>query len=139
MDINEKNNGNDTNVGSIENSIEEDIKLLREMKNNCLNRFEYYTDPKAREKAEAIERILSDYKRTLKKNEKLKEELETEQNERLLCYIREKQMIPVQKIKDKIEELKEKSGGNVFHIQQTINAEIRLLKELIEESAEKIK
>ena len=52
-----------------ENSIEEDIKLLREMKNNCLNRFEYYTDPKAREKAEAIEHILSDYKRVLKENE----------------------------------------------------------------------
>ena len=31
--------------------------------------------------------------------------METEQNERLLCHIREKQMIPVQKIKDKIEEL----------------------------------
>ena len=82
----------------------------------------------------SLEHILSDYKRTFKKNEELKEELEKEQNERLLCYIRERQMIPVQKIKDKIEELKEKSGGNVFHIQQTINAEIRLLKELIEES-----
>ena len=46
-----------------ENSIKEDIKLLREMKNNCLNGFEYYTDPKAREKAEAIKHILSDYKR----------------------------------------------------------------------------
>ena len=45
-------------------------------------------------------------------------------------------MIPDQKIKDKIEELKEKSGGNVFHIQQTINAEIRLLKELLEEREE---
>ena len=84
----------------------------------------------------SLEHILSDYKRTLKKNEELKEELETEQNERLLCYIRERQMIPVQKIKDKIEELKEKSGGNVFHIQQTINAEIRLLKELLEERVE---
>ena len=84
----------------------------------------------------SLEHILSDYKRTLKKNEELKEELETEQNERLLCYIREMQMIPVQKIKDKIEELKEKSGGNVFHIQQTINAEIRLLKELLEEREE---
>lgn len=40
-----------------------------------------------------------------KENEELKEELETEQNERLLCHIREKQMIPVQKIKDKIEKL----------------------------------
>ena len=54
-----------------ENSIKEDIKLLREMKNNCLNRFEYYTDPKAREKAEAIEHILSDYKRLRKENEEL--------------------------------------------------------------------
>lgn len=36
------------------------------------------------------------------------------------------------KIKGKIEELKSKSGGNVFHIQQTINAEIRLLQELLE-------
>ena len=56
----------------MENSIKEDIKLLREMKNNCLNRFEYYTDPKAREKAEAIEHILSDYKRVLKENEELR-------------------------------------------------------------------
>ena len=30
----------------------------------------------------SLEHILSDYKRTLKKNEELKEELETEQNER---------------------------------------------------------
>lgn len=59
-----------------ENSIKEDIKLLREMKNNCLNGFEYYTDPKAREKAEAIEHILSDYKRVLKENEILKKEKE---------------------------------------------------------------
>ena len=58
----------------MENSIKEDIKLLREMKNNCLNRFEYYTDPKAREKAEAIEHILSDYKRVLKENKELKQD-----------------------------------------------------------------
>ena len=31
MDINEKNNGNDTNVGSIENSIEEDIKIVENL------------------------------------------------------------------------------------------------------------
>lgn len=41
--------------------------------------------------------------------------------------------ISIQKVKDKIEELKSKSGGNVFHIQQTINAEVRLLQELLEE------
>lgn len=39
-------------------------------------------------------------------------------------------------INDKIEELKNKSGGNVFHIQQTINAEIRLLQDLLEEKGE---
>lgn len=39
-------------------------------------------------------------------------------------------------INDKIEELKNKSGGNVFHIQQTINAEIRLLQKLLEEKGE---
>ena len=36
------------------------------------------------------------------------------------------------KIREKIEELKSKSGGKVFHIQQTINAEMRLLEELLE-------
>ena len=40
--------------------------------------------------------------------------------------------IPVSLVEEKIEELKNKSGGNVFHIQQTINAEIRLLQELLE-------
>ena len=41
-----------------------------------------------------------------------------------------------ERAQEKIEEIKEKSGGNVFHIQQTINAEIRLLKELLEERVE---
>lgn len=36
-------------------------------------------------------------------------------------------------IREKIKELKNKSGGNVFHIQQTINAEIRLLEEILKE------
>ena len=36
------------------------------------------------------------------------------------------------KINAKIEELQNKSGGNLFHIQQTINAEIRLLQSLLE-------
>lgn len=37
------------------------------------------------------------------------------------------------KIRKRIEELKNKSGGNVFHIQQTINAEIILLEEILKE------
>lgn len=102
------------------NSIKEDIKLLREMKNNCLNGFEYYTDPKAREKAEAIEHILSDYKRILKENEYMHNELDKQQT-KINKYAKENEElkadnyelnnritdllenIPVQKVKDKIE------------------------------------
>ena len=40
--------------------------------------------------------------------------------------------IPKKKIEDEIEILKAQCGGNVFHIQQTLNAEIRLLQELLE-------
>ena len=124
----------------MEENSEEDIKNIEEIielsKEEIDAKDENITAILDIEDLISLEHILSDYKRTLKKNEELKEELETEQNERLLCYIREMQMIPVQKIKDKIEELKEKSGGNVFHIQQTINAEIRLLKELLEERVE---
>ena len=41
--------------------------------------------------------------------------------------------IPKKKIKNEIEILKAQCGGNVFHIQQTLNAEIRLLQELLED------
>ena len=90
-----------------------------------------------------VDVILSDYKRVLKENEELKA-LDLS-NSKMIANMstrhfhdREKirNSIPKQKIKDKIEELKGKSGGNVFHIQQTINAEIRLLKELLKESEE---
>lgn len=38
----------------------------------------------------------------------------------------------INKMKDKKAELENQSGGNVFHIQQTLNAEIRLLQELLD-------
>lgn len=57
-----------------ENSIEEDIVLLKEMQQNCLTKKEY-KDSKANKKAKAIEHILSDYKRVLKDNEELKNEI----------------------------------------------------------------
>lgn len=165
----------------MKNSIEEDIILLKDFTEGNFKRdklenykgsykmgYFYYKDTQ-----QAIEHILSDYKRLLKANEELKsdnleyqriqdifdkrtyrkkylEERRKEepnllypdadeiyrryyelQKENQLIY---ENYISKQIIKDKIEELKEKSGGNVFHIQQTINAEIRLLKELIEES-----
>ena len=37
---------------------EEEVKLLKEMQNNCKNESNYYTDPKAESKAKAIESAL---------------------------------------------------------------------------------
>lgn len=71
-DINEKNNnGNDTNVGSIGNSIEEDIARIAKLITTKFNN-DYSIDNKDKE---AIEHILSDYKRVLKENEDLKNEV----------------------------------------------------------------
>ena len=93
----------------------------------------------------SLKHILLDYKRVLeinkvllKKNEKLKEELETEQNERLLCYIREKQMIPVQKIKGKIEDLKMSGGSDGKDNTENTARELAIeaLQDILEESEE---
>lgn len=75
----ENSDGNDTNVGSIGNSIEEDIKILEEFKTNgySILLMKYGDRIKTNFKlAKAIEHILSDYKRVLKENEILKEEKE---------------------------------------------------------------
>ena len=79
-DINEKNNnGNDINVGSIGNSIEEDIKILEEMINE--EKYVYKRNRRGNKEIrfevgsnyfKALEHILSDYKRVLKENEELK-------------------------------------------------------------------
>lgn len=42
--------------------------------------------------------------------------------------------IPKEVIEKKIEELKNKSGGNTYHVQSTINSNINLLQELLEEN-----
>ena len=124
-----------------ENSIKEDIKLLREMKNNCLNGFEYYTDPKAREKAEAIEHILSDYKRVLKENEKLKYKYNKALSDVIAGVDLDNTYISKQKVKDKIEELekayensKDENGESIYYYPDYA---INILQELIEESEEK--
>lgn len=71
--------GSDTDVGSIGNSIEEDIKILEEFKTNgySILLMKYGDRIKTNFKlAKAIEHILSNYKRVLKENEILKEEKE---------------------------------------------------------------
>lgn len=79
----ENSDGNDTNVGSIGNSIEEDIKILEKFKNDEMQRDKLERDVrcggwkigdiyKCLELDNAIDNILSDYKRVLKENEELK-------------------------------------------------------------------
>ena len=50
--------------------------------------------------------------------------------QRVLHYIKE-ESISKTVVEEKIKQLKEQSGGNVFHIQQTINSNIRLLQEIL--------
>ena len=96
----------------MENSIEEDIKILEEFKTNgySILLIKYGDRIKTNFKLEkAIEHLLSDYKKLQKENEELEEinnELEAEKNEAIRRYNFE--TIPIQKVKDKIEELKKK-------------------------------
>lgn len=86
----ENSDGNDTNVGSIGNSIEEDIKILEEFKTNgySILLMKYGDRIKTNFKlAKAIENILSAYKRVLKENEK-KDEL-IEKNKKI--FVKRKQ------------------------------------------------
>lgn len=75
-DINEENNnGNDTNVGSIGNSIEDIARIAKLITTKFNN--DYSIDNKDKE---AIEHILSDYKRVLEMNKILLKENEQLKN-----------------------------------------------------------
>lgn len=67
----ENNNGNNTNVGSIENSIEEAIERLEYIDRtySCNNYYSIWD-------LKCIEILLSNYKRVLKENEKKDELIE---------------------------------------------------------------
>lgn len=80
----ENSDGNDTNVGSIGNSIEEDIKILEsiiKINNDYLKGIENQTINQ--KEIKAIEHILSDYKRVLKENEIYKKNSEIMSKENL--------------------------------------------------------
>lgn len=75
----ENNNGNDTNVGSMKNSIEEDVKMVEDFIDVVSVFLPKYSTKKVEkiideESYIAIKHILSDYKRALKENEELKQE-----------------------------------------------------------------
>lgn len=115
-----------------ENSIEKDIHLLE----SYAGMTHKMTDNQGRPKLDqAIEHILSDYKRVLKENEELEEinnELEAEKNEAIRRYNFE--TIPKQKVKDKIEELEDEKNYyfSQYRIEE-LNDKIEGLQELLEE------
>ena len=120
-----------------ENSREEDVKILEEMIENANIENMDMND------CFGGEHILLDYKRVLKENEKLKA-LDSS-NSKMIANMskrhfqdREKirNSIPIQKVKDKIEELKEKEQGikeNEWLLCSSINhMKIQVLQELLE-------
>ncbi len=159
----ENSDGNDTNVGSIGNSIEEDIKILEsiiKINNDYLKGIENQTINQ--KEIKAIEHILSDYKRVLKENEELKaknkilEELLQGNLYELYKYYRELassyqgNCIPAQKVKDKIEKYKNmcissvdgyenyfKDNYDELIFRRIEQLEKELLDEFIDESNEK--
>lgn len=90
----------------MENSIEEDIKILEELRianENCIKNAKNKDNPFVTiwgKQNRALEHILSDYKRVLKENEEYSKQLD-------LDYV-DKNYISKKKIEDIIEELKRK-------------------------------
>lgn len=134
------------------NSIEEDIELLQD-ETSSLGLF--FKCKGSEEYKIALEHILSDYKRVLKENEELKEIYRSEKkmkNEYVKLYqdlLLKENVIPIQKIKDKIEKILNNKeyrivfeGNAEFPDDATIiNAQkyikLEKMQELIEESEEK--
>lgn len=159
----ENNNGSDINVGSIGNSIEEDIKQVKDlMKELKEERGDIQISRIQHKLRLSINNILSDYKRVLKENEELLElkvsasahnrilELEKDNKELKEAYKSEKKMkneyvklyqdlllqenvIPIQKVKDKIEEIDEsiKREENERVLIQ-LHKQRKILQELLE-------
>lgn len=119
-----------------ENSIEEDIKDIEKYISFTSKRenFSHDTDWNwNKDLANKIEHILSDYKRVLKENEELKK-FHIQDNKHLDFIMQHS--IPVQKVKDKIEEYKNmlKTCNKAKDIDRikAINERILELQELLE-------
>lgn len=122
----------------MENSREEDIKILEELRTHgyAMLLMKYEDRIKTNRKIDqAIEHILQDYKRVLKENEELKI-LEDDIQDKRIVYIDtpefEENYISKQKIKDKLEELNKEIKScteidAIFKIKQQ-----QILQELLE-------
>lgn len=123
-----------------ENSIEEDIKIINNFI-TCFNK-NIQDGNKADlivlgEEINAIEHILSDYKRVLKENEELKNQEATARRINELLVQRYSNSISLQKVKDNIEKYKNmlKTCNKAQDIDRikAINQRVLGLQELLEE------
>ena len=119
----------------MENNIEEDIKNAEHFINSIKTDKEYkegngwhgYYDKEIIELARMLEHILSNYKRVLKENEKLKK-FHIQDNKHLDFIM--KNSIPVQKVKAKIEELNDVS--NAEELEDTMDGKNYTITELVQ-------
>lgn len=123
-----------------ENSIEEDIKIVENyLANSAMNEIDsnFFKNSGWEtvdlEIPKSMQHILLDYKRVLKENEELKAD-NYELNNRISDLL---DNIPVQEVKDKIEELKQekKKYGNCLiemYEDELVNRDIKILQELLE-------
>lgn len=132
----------------MENSIEEDIERLKLCSTNQCNICGRYEKEECMlERNRCEQHILSEYKKVLKENEELKNAINVVNKEKadwIRAYQEEKDKqikllkssILIQKVKDKIEELKEKEQGikeNEWLLCSSINhMKIQVLQELLE-------
>ena len=141
----ENRNATDTNVATIEKDIInaqhfiDSIKTDKEYKEE--NGWHGYDNKEIVELARILEHILSDYKRVLKINEELKEIYRSEKkmkNEYIKLYqdlLLKENVIPVQKVKDKIrhyQELQDNYIKKYDEINEGLQAMINILQELLE-------
>ena len=110
----------------------EDLKKFCEYDDNL-----FLQDEKLYEYQDAIETVLQTLNNHINRINKLQKESNEENKRCSLLAIENNDLkensIPKKRIKNEIEILKAQCGGNPFHIQQTLNAEIRLLQELLED------
>lgn len=121
-----------------ENSIERDIHLLE----SYAGMTHKMNDNQGRPKLDqAIERILSDYKRVLKENNRLEEQVEYDKTHIYTPQTIELNFISKSKVQDKIEELKKKveelTDDKGYWGGSDLLEQIKVLQELLESEERK--
>lgn len=112
------------------NSIEEDMKILEGMIENANIENMDMNDCFGGEHIEAIEHILSDYKRVLKENNRLEEQVEYDKTHIYTPQTIELNFISKSKIEDKIKKLNDVS--NAEELEDIMNRKNYTIVELVQ-------